>query len=177
MNNSGAIMAGVLIFVVLIVLFTIVFSIMCLWKIYEKAGEPGWKCLVPIYNTWTLYKFIKMPVVVFWIALASSILQNIFSSTITVNGEIYYQSITSLGPVGTICAIISLIIYVMVSYKLSLAFGKGIGYTILLIFIIGYPMLAFGSAQYQYNSINDNDYGNSHFNDNNDDEFQMIDEN
>ena len=21
------------------------------WKIFEKAGEPGWKALIPIYNT------------------------------------------------------------------------------------------------------------------------------
>jgi Family of unknown function (DUF5684) len=27
-----------------------VFSIAGLWRIYEKAGERGWACLVPIYN-------------------------------------------------------------------------------------------------------------------------------
>lgn len=28
----------------------IVFFIVCMWKIFVKAGEPGWACLIPIYN-------------------------------------------------------------------------------------------------------------------------------
>ena len=34
-------------------LFTIalvVLVIVALWKIFEKAGEPGWKALIPFYN-------------------------------------------------------------------------------------------------------------------------------
>ena len=27
------------------------------WKMYEKANEPGWKSIIPIYNTYTCYKF------------------------------------------------------------------------------------------------------------------------
>ena len=23
------------------------------WKMYEKANEPGWKSIIPIYNTYT----------------------------------------------------------------------------------------------------------------------------
>lgn len=38
-----------LVFVVLIVL---VFAM--LWKIFSKAGQPGWAGLVPIYNQWIL---------------------------------------------------------------------------------------------------------------------------
>ena len=26
------------------------------WKIFEKAGEPGWKCLIPLYNAYILFK-------------------------------------------------------------------------------------------------------------------------
>ena len=28
------------------------------WKIYTKAGEAGWKSLIPIYNTYVLYKIV-----------------------------------------------------------------------------------------------------------------------
>lgn len=27
-----------------------------LWKVFEKAGEPGWKAIVPLYNTYTAFK-------------------------------------------------------------------------------------------------------------------------
>ena len=26
------------------------------WMIFAKAGEPGWKAIIPYYNTYTLYK-------------------------------------------------------------------------------------------------------------------------
>ena len=33
-----------------------VFSIVCMWRVFVKAGEPGWKCLIPIYNIYVFYK-------------------------------------------------------------------------------------------------------------------------
>ena len=43
---------------------------------------------------------------------------------------------------------------VYVTYKLALSFGKGAGFTVGLIFLpfIFFPLLGFGSAQYQTNS-------------------------
>ena len=31
------------------------------WKIYTKANQPGWACLIPIYNIWILIKIIGKP--------------------------------------------------------------------------------------------------------------------
>ena len=36
-----------------------------LWKVYEKAGEPGWTALVPIYNAIVLLRIVGMRV--WWI--------------------------------------------------------------------------------------------------------------
>ncbi len=38
----------------------IVFEIIVLWKIFAKAGQPGWAAIVPIYNFVVLFKIIKM---------------------------------------------------------------------------------------------------------------------
>lgn len=38
-----------------------VFYIACLWRIFTKAGEPGWHALVPILNTYTLIKVAGRP--------------------------------------------------------------------------------------------------------------------
>lgn len=35
-----------------------VFEIICLWKVFEKAGKPGWASLIPIYNTWVLFEIV-----------------------------------------------------------------------------------------------------------------------
>jgi Family of unknown function (DUF5684) len=31
------------------------------WRIYEKAGEAGWKCLVPVYNIVIMLKIVGKP--------------------------------------------------------------------------------------------------------------------
>jgi hypothetical protein len=33
-----------------------VVSIVSFWRIFEKAGDKGWKSLIPLYNTYTLFK-------------------------------------------------------------------------------------------------------------------------
>ena len=29
-----------------------------LWKVFEKAGQPGWKAIIPLYNIWTLFEIV-----------------------------------------------------------------------------------------------------------------------
>ena len=33
-----------------------VLAIVALWKMFEKAGEPGWAAIVPFYNAYVLFK-------------------------------------------------------------------------------------------------------------------------
>ena len=33
-----------------------VFSIVCMWKIFDKAKEPGWAAIVPFYNLYVEFK-------------------------------------------------------------------------------------------------------------------------
>lgn len=34
----------------------IIVAVVAMWKIFSKAGEAGWKALVPFYNTYTLFR-------------------------------------------------------------------------------------------------------------------------
>lgn len=47
--------------IVIIYLAIIVFFIYCMWKIFEKAGKPGWAAIVPIYNIIVLLEIIGKP--------------------------------------------------------------------------------------------------------------------
>lgn len=38
-----------------------VFMIICMWKIYTKAGKPGWAAIIPIYNIIILLEIIGKP--------------------------------------------------------------------------------------------------------------------
>ncbi|MBR3180462.1 signal peptidase I [Candidatus Saccharibacteria bacterium] len=44
----------------LIILAFVVLGIIAQWKIFKKAGEEGWKALIPIYNVYTLLNILSM---------------------------------------------------------------------------------------------------------------------
>lgn len=38
-----------------------------MWKTFEKAGQPGWGCIIPIYNIYLLTKIAQKPA--WWIIM------------------------------------------------------------------------------------------------------------
>lgn len=54
---------GQLIFSLLIAVLVIA----SMWKVFEKAGQPGWAAIVPIYNFVVLLQIVKKPV--WWVVL------------------------------------------------------------------------------------------------------------
>ncbi len=50
---------GLVFFVVM--LAVIVFFVACMWIIFTKAGQPGWACLIPIYNAYIMLKIAGKP--------------------------------------------------------------------------------------------------------------------
>jgi hypothetical protein len=69
--NSDDVLAGVA------ALFTGTFLIVCLalvafmiaawWKVFTKAGQPGWAAIVPIYNIVVLLQIVGRPI--WWVLL------------------------------------------------------------------------------------------------------------
>lgn len=116
-NISGAFLAPFL----LIWGAFLVLMIVSLWKIFKKAGKPGWTSIVPIYNSWVLFEIVGYPG---WWALLS------------------FVPIVNIFP-----AVMMIVSY----YKLAKLFGKGDGFAVCNIFfpIVTMPMLAFGSSTFQ----------------------------
>lgn len=48
--------AGAYVVLLVISLIASLFMVVCLWKIYSKAGKPGWGSIVPLYNTYLLFE-------------------------------------------------------------------------------------------------------------------------
>jgi hypothetical protein len=88
------------------------------WKIYTKAGQPGWACIIPIYNIYVLLKIVGKPT--WWLIMMFLPFVNIIFAIWALN-------------------------------MLSKSFGKDEGFTVglLLLGIVFYPILGFGSAVYQ----------------------------
>lgn len=116
---------GAFVGVYLIIAFVIaVLQIVAMWKLYTKAGEKGWKSIIPIYNIVILFKICGLSP---WLILVY------FAGFIPVVGWI---------------AIIALAIYQ--SNCLAKSFGKDLGYTVglLLLPTIFYMILGFGKSEY-----------------------------
>ena len=60
----GALFGGAFMLVALAVILLVFVS---LWKIFEKAGKPGWAGIVPIYNAVVLCEIVGRPI--WWIVL------------------------------------------------------------------------------------------------------------
>ena len=86
------------------------------WKIFSKAGQPGWAAIIPIYNWIVWCKIVGRPA---WWVLLLLICFPIF--------------------------------FIILSIDLAKSFGKGVGFAIglILVSIIFFPILGFGSATYQ----------------------------
>jgi hypothetical protein len=45
----------------LVWLLFVVLMVVSMWKVYVKAGQPGWAVIVPFYNLWVLLKIAGKP--------------------------------------------------------------------------------------------------------------------
>jgi len=102
---------------IIFILAVVVFIIAAMWKVFEKAGQPGWAAIVPIYNMYILLKIVGKPG--WWLLLF----------------------------------LIPLVNYVFIIWTynmLSKSFGKDEGFTVglVLLGIVFFPILGFGSAKY-----------------------------
>lgn len=52
---------SVIIILALISFSIAIFLIAAQWKVYQKAEQPGWACIIPIYNTIVLLKIVGKP--------------------------------------------------------------------------------------------------------------------
>jgi len=104
--------------IVLLILF-VVLVVASMWKVFEKAGQPGWAAIVPFYNMYVLTCKIAEKDAL-WFVLCFIPFVNI---------------------------IIILVIYIEVANKFGQGALFGIG--LFLLGFIFFPILAFGGAEYQ----------------------------
>lgn len=60
-------MIAVFLFLIVLYLGIVFILIAAQWKIYAKAGQPGWACLIPFYNFYVLLKIVGKPT--WWLAM------------------------------------------------------------------------------------------------------------
>lgn len=130
-SASSSLFGGMFIVMGIIWLIVAIILIAAFWKIFVKAGKPGWAAIIPFYNIYILLDIVGRPA--WWIAV--------------------YIGAAILGWIPILGWLIMIGVIVMqfiVCIDLAKAFGKDTGYGIglALLSIVFAPMLGFGSAQY-----------------------------
>ena len=120
-DTGGAAAAGLGAGVMIVWLAIAVLMIASMWKVFVKAGKPGWAAIIPIYNFVVLCEIAGKPA--WWVVLL-------------------------------FVPFVNFVVIIILSIALAKKFGKGTGYGIglALLGIVSYPMLGFGSAQYDPNA-------------------------
>ena len=116
------------------ILFIIMIALMVLmtianWFVFKKIGKKGWESLIPFHSTFVLYESVGLCPA--WLLLI-----------------LYGGIIPIIGGIAVFIAAIALAIIYKI--KLSKAFGHGAGFAVGLILlpVVFYPILAFGSSKY-----------------------------
>lgn len=137
----GAILAGLAVYGVISLAWYII-MIIANWKIFTKAGQPGWMSIIPFLNSFILFK-ISWNTMMFWIMIGAGVVGGVLSSIAGENGG--FLAILSL-----ICTVVMIVIAVIDTHKLSKSFGHGIGFTLGLLFLspIFTLILGFGKSEY-----------------------------
>ena len=68
--ESSGIAAGIGLVGGIIYLAIIVLLIVGMWKVFEKAGKPGWAAIIPIYNLIILLEIVGKPMIwILWLII------------------------------------------------------------------------------------------------------------
>ena len=128
--------------VVAVIVFYVLFAV-AEWKILKKAGEKGWKSLIPVYNVFVSHHIVGMSHIWFILEVASWII------------ELALELIPAIPePVGLVFGIatgaFTLISEAVHMVKMCCCFGKGTGFKIGAVLIpdLFLMIIAFGKAQY-----------------------------
>jgi len=145
---------------VMLIIPLVVFAVFIagVWQVFEKAGEAGWKSLIPIYNAYIGIRisghsgwWLLVPVLLFvvlagaWVLGVSMMIGDTASTGATANtlGVLIQMIFVSLQ--------IAWVVISVILYDLSRSFGKGLGFTLGLAVLgfIFWPILGFGDAEYR----------------------------
>ena len=120
-----------------------ILQIIANWRIFIKAGEDGWKSIIPIYGDYISYKIAWQPAY-FWLTLILGIVSSYLQGTLETGESLTVYMLVIL------IKIILVVISIMYSIKLARAFGRGTGFAIGLIFLQPIFMLILGFGDDRY---------------------------
>ena len=131
-------------------------QIIATWKLYEKAGEPGWSAIVPFYNYFKMVKIALGSYKLAWICLAFGGVYMIFAFASAMAGFFFNDSseldLIRLALMG-VAYLMMIPLYIIAgytNYMFAKSYGKSTALCVLSIFFSGIMMIIFGFDKNTY---------------------------
>ena len=138
----GTVFLGAFLIVYLILIFVSlavgILDIISYWKLFEKAGEPGWKSLIPFYNLFVITKIATGGyTAATWIAVLTA-LYYILLILVSITESVILTLIAFLALIPVV--VLSCYIY----YQFGKAYRKSTGWCVAMIFLNQILIIAMG---------------------------------
>lgn len=133
----------------IVALVLYILEVIAYWKIFTKAGKPGWHSIIPILNNFDEVD-LSWNRTMAWVGVGISLVSCVITSIMQMQSQTGSYS-TVLTIILYVLVAVAIIYGIMVNFKLAKAFGKGIGFFLGLTFLspIFRLILGFGKAEYQ----------------------------
>ena len=140
----GALFAtmGVMMFFLFAIL---IIELIAAWKMFTKAGRPGWAAIIPFYNVWVWGKLAFKDNWKTIGLLVSMICYSVFSALASSEMASADGGVGAMSLLMSLFALVFLVFDILLMISTAKAFGKGTGFAVGLIFLscIFLPILAF----------------------------------
>lgn len=145
-SYSDSSFAGALVAIIFIALAMAILLVVAQWKIFTKAGKPGWHSIIPYLNVYDIYEICwskNMAIV----GVVLLILSSLGSGTTSISES---DSSSVLNTLIGIASFAYFVVNIVCQVKLAKSFGKSGAFAIGLIFLspIFLCILAFGDSYY-----------------------------
>lgn len=119
-----------------------ILEVIACWRVFNKAGQGGWKSLIPVYSNYIRYKISWQPLW-FWVSAALLI-------TSTVLGQFEGQNAV-VDAASIVVGVVGFLVHMAGRWNLGRAFGRG---PLFCVGMILFPplftlILGLGGSEYQ----------------------------
>ena len=135
---SSDLYAGILGFAIVLIIFVaiigiafLVFTVIGRWKLYQKSGEEGWKALIPVYSEYTLIKIAGLNWWWIFIVVAPILVSVVVDNT----------------AISRLADLVSILANIAICYNLKEKFHKDQNWFILSVFFGGITVPILGLSK------------------------------
>ncbi|MDL2230643.1 DUF5684 domain-containing protein [Alistipes sp. OttesenSCG-928-L06] len=133
-------------------------TLVSLWYILKKMGQPGWKGIIPYYNMWAVVRYTGRPMRWFWGLVAGFVCMLLpcvammsHLTTAMMTGQIPSEGfVITCAVLSAVLMIVTCVFQILIVHGLSRSFGRGGWFTagLILLPFIFFPVLAFNDDEF-----------------------------